>query len=84
MQYALPIISTPEGGIRDIIDSDKNGFILKQKDSKALADKLELLINNPELQLEMGAEGFKKYEQEFTVEMYGKRLDTIFKKALSK
>ena len=83
MQYSLPIISTPEGGIRDIIDDKKNGFIVRQEDAKNLADKLDILINNPQLQIEMGKAGYKKYQKEFTVEMYGKRLDAIFKKVLS-
>lgn len=84
MQYSLPIISTPEGGIRDIIEEGKNGYIVQQEDSKGLADKLEMLIKNPQLQIEMGKAGFKKYQDEFTVEMYGKRLDKIFRNTLSK
>jgi glycosyltransferase involved in cell wall biosynthesis len=84
MQYSLPVISTPEGGVRDIIDDNKTGFIVPQKDAKGLADKLEVLIKNPSLQLELGKSGYEKYHKEFTVEMYGKRLDHIFKKALSK
>jgi hypothetical protein len=31
----------------------------------------------------MGNAGNEKYQKEFTVEMYGKRLDAIFKNALS-
>lgn len=84
MQYSLPAVSTPEGGVRDIIDDGKTGFIVKQKDAKSLADKLEILVKDSFLQIEMGKAGFNKYQQEFTVEMYGQRLDTIFKNVLSK
>ena len=84
MQYSLPVISCPEGGVRDIIDDNKTGFIVKQKDAKGLADKLEILIKSPSLQIEMGNAGNEKYKKEFTVEMYGKRLDNIFKKSLGK
>jgi len=84
MQYGLPVISCPEGGVKDIIDDNKTGFIVPQKDAKSLADKLEVLIKNPSLQMEMGTAGNEKYQKEFTVEMYGKRLDNIFKNALSK
>ena len=84
MQYSLPIISTSEGGIRDIIDDGKNGFIVQQKDAKNLAEKLEILIKNPLLSFEMGQFGHKKYQKEFTVEMYEKRLIDIFKRVLSK
>jgi len=84
MQYSLPLLSTPEGGVRDIIDDNENGFIVPQMDDKALADKLEVLINNPEMQIEMGKAGNEKYRREFTVEMYGKRLHTIFENVLNK
>ena len=84
MQYSLPVISAPEGGVPDIIDDNHTGFIVQQKDTKSLANKLEILINNPSLQIEMGKTGFKKYQEEFTVEMYGKRLNNIFKNVLSK
>lgn len=84
MQYSLPVISCPEGGVRDIIDDHKTGFIVPQKDAKTLADKLEVLIKNPSLQIEMGNAGNEKYQKEFTVEMYGKRLDNIFKNSLSR
>lgn len=84
MQYSLPVVSTPEGGIRDIINNEETGFIVPQKDPLTLADKLETLIQNPELQLSMGEAGNNKYRKEFTVEMYGKRLDSIFKTILKK
>ena len=84
MQYSLPLVSTPEGGVRDIIDDNENGFIVQQRDDKTLADKLEILINNPSLQIEMGKAGNDKYQREFTVEMYGKRLHTIFENVLNK
>ncbi len=83
MQYSLPVISTPEGGIRDIIDDNETGFIVPQKDANSLAKKLEILIKDPALQLKMGKAGHKKYQREFTVEIYGNRLDTIFKNVLS-
>ncbi|NRA91344.1 MAG: glycosyltransferase, partial [Psychroserpens sp.] len=83
-QYSLPVVSTPEGGIRDIIDDNETGFIVPQRDPEALSKKLEILIKDPELQIKMGRAGNEKYQREFTVEMYGKRLDTIFKNVLAK
>ena len=77
MQHSLPIISTKEGGIPDIILEGVNGFLVPQKNSKALADKLEVLIGNPELRNKMGLAGKMMYEEKFTLEIFEKRIIEI-------
>jgi glycosyltransferase involved in cell wall biosynthesis len=67
MQFSLPIVSTYEGGIPEIIEEGKTGFLVQQMDAGALADKLEILIKNPELRSQMGALARAKYEQEFAL-----------------
>jgi glycosyltransferase involved in cell wall biosynthesis len=84
MSYSLPIISTFEGGIPDIVDKGKNGFLVPQKDSQSLADVLEILIQNEQLRSKMGKEGREKYEQEFTLEKFEERFTEILSKILSK
>ncbi len=82
MQYSLPTVSTPEGGVRDIIDDAKTGFILPQRDANAMAEKLELLINDSSLRQQMGKAGRQKYEQCFTVETYENRISTLIERIL--
>lgn len=83
MQYALPIVSTPEGGIPDIIEDGVNGYLVPQKDVEALADKLEILIKNDELRKKMGEAGRKKYEAEFTLQKFEERMVEILNISLS-
>jgi glycosyltransferase involved in cell wall biosynthesis len=77
MQHYLPIVSTFEGGIPDIVEDGKTGFLVQQKDSKALADKLEILIKDPELRIKMGEAGRKRFEENFTLEHFEKRFTDI-------
>ena len=77
MQYSLPVISTYEGGIPDVVENGVTGFLVPQKDAKALSEKLELLIKNPELRSQLGSAGRLKYEREFTLVHFEKRLTTI-------
>lgn len=65
MQFGLPIISTPEGGIPDILIDSKNGLMCKQKDADSLAEALQCLIENPDLRHKMGACGKEMYLQKF-------------------
>jgi glycosyltransferase involved in cell wall biosynthesis len=77
MQHALPIVSTFEGGIADIVEDGITGFLVSQKDIEALANKLEIIINNPQLRKRMGTAGRSKYEQEFTLAIFENRFIDI-------
>ena len=70
MQFSLPIISTYEGGIADIVESDVNGFLVKQKNIEELVDKLKKLIHNKDLREEMGRNSREKFITNFTLEKF--------------
>jgi glycosyltransferase involved in cell wall biosynthesis len=84
MQHKLPVISTFEGGISDIVEEGITGFLVPQKNVSALVGRLELLIRNPKLRQQMGDAGFAKYKKEFTLEIFENRLNKILGQILSK
>lgn len=61
-----PIITTDRPGCREIVDDGINGYIVKQKDSADLIEKIEkfLSLSYTERQ-EMGVAGRRKVEREF-------------------
>jgi len=77
MQYSLPVISTYEGGIPDIVEEGVTGFLVPQKNVDALAEKLEMLIKNPELRKQMGIAARNKFESEFTLNKFEFRFKDI-------
>lgn len=83
MQHSLPVVSTFEGGIPDIVEDGETGFLVPQNDAKALAEKLEILIKNPELRVSMGQTGQKKYEKEFTLNTFETRLKNILNEIIT-
>ena len=48
-----PVIATNTGGIPDIVQDGHNGFLVKQQDSDAIADKLLLLKNDDSLRVKL-------------------------------
>lgn len=61
-----PIITTDRPGCREAVDDGVNGFIVKQRDSKDLIEKIEAFLNlNWEQRQSMGIEARKKVEREF-------------------
>jgi glycosyltransferase involved in cell wall biosynthesis len=77
MQYALPVISTREGGIPDVVVDGVNGFLIPNQNSIALAEKLEILIGNPALRNTMGLAGRRMYVEKFTLKIFENRMVEI-------
>jgi glycosyltransferase involved in cell wall biosynthesis len=84
MQYSLPIVSTFEGGIPDIVDDRATGFLVPQNNAEALADKLEMLIKDSGLRQKMGNAGRQKFEEKFTLEIFEHKLNDILKQVVDK
>jgi glycosyltransferase involved in cell wall biosynthesis len=77
MQYALPVISTREGGIPDVVVDGVNGFLIPNQNASTLAEKLEILIANSALRNAMGLAGKQLYEEKFTLQIFEHRLVEI-------
>jgi O-antigen/teichoic acid export membrane protein/glycosyltransferase involved in cell wall biosynthesis len=54
MAAGLPVVSTPVGGIPDVVEDGVEGYIVRAGDVEALADRLARLINDPEQCRRMG------------------------------
>lgn len=80
MQFSLPVVSTFEGGIPDVVENGITGFLVPPKNASALADKLEILINDSQSRLGMGESGRLRYEKLFTLEMFETRFYNIMDK----
>jgi len=83
IQYSLPIVSTFEGGISDVVEDGVTGFLVPQRNVEALAEKLEILIQNSDLRQQMGEAGRKKYENEFTLEKFENRMVEIIQQVIA-
>ena len=79
MQYGLPIISTFEGGIPDIIDNKQNGLLFDGFDLLGMSNALENLIKNTRLRLNLGNQAKKKFNNELTFDIFEKRINNILK-----
>lgn len=75
-----PIITTLSYGCKDTVDDGKNGFLITPRDASALADKLRLLINDKQLRIQMGMNGRRKAEAEFSVAEVVKKHLEIYRK----
>lgn len=77
MEYAIPCISTNEGGISDIIEDHRSGYLVPRNDADMLAEKIAFLIDHPEERYAMGREGRRKFKNAFTLDYFECRIADI-------
>lgn len=59
MAYSHPIISTPVGGIPEVIETGKNGILVQPGDTKALAEAVKYYIENRDAICKQGTNAYK-------------------------
>lgn len=77
MQHHLPIVSTREGGIPDILKEGENGLFCNKKDAASLARVLERLLDDEDLRRQMGEQGYKSYQEKFTLRHFEENMTRI-------
>lgn len=72
MTYKLPIISTPVGGIPEIVTHEENGLLVSPGDTTALGEAIIRIFTNPNFRRSAGAISYAKVQSHFP--------DTVFVK----
>ncbi len=75
----LPVVSTTHTGIPELVLDGQSGFLVPEKDTKAMAAKLNELIVNPELRINMGKLGRSQVESNYDRKKEIDKLDNLFR-----
>jgi|AntRauTorckE6833_2_1112554.scaffolds.fasta_scaffold00583_8 glycosyltransferase involved in cell wall biosynthesis len=78
-----PVIGTWHGGIYEIIDDNKTGFLVPERNADILAEKMTELIKDPEMRLEFGRAGRKKMEEEYDLKKQVQTLESHYESILT-
>lgn len=78
MQFGLPVISTFEGAIPEIID-EKTGILIEKNTPQLLADKIVMLLNNASELKKMSDNSRIKFNEKFSIDIFDDNIKTIFK-----
>ena len=80
----LPVITTNVGGIPEVIVDGKSGFLVPSMDIKAMAKKIEYLLRNPKIRLQMGTYGRKHIIKNYDINKLNPRLIKIFQNLIAR
>lgn len=82
MAYSHPVISTPVGGIPEVIETGKNGMLVQPGDTKAIADAIKYYIENHDAIGEHGKNAYEVVQDFFPEKVFGD-LNKIYEKVAS-
>lgn len=68
MHASLPIIASNVGGVKELVEDGKNGFLINPESKEDLIKKLEFFMENPEKIKEMGGKSYCIGRERFSVE----------------
>jgi len=67
MALGKPVVATNKGGTPELIENNGNGFLVEYKNVDELVEKLQLLIDSPELRDRMGKRSKEIIEEKFSI-----------------
>lgn len=83
LQFGLPVISSYEGGIPDMIIDNETGLLVEAHDIEKLAEKIKMLLNNPYKRIQIGEKGYKRFLEHYTLEHFERNMYKTFQQVLS-
>lgn len=82
MSMKKPIVASDIGGVHELVEQGKSGFLVEEKNPKALALKTLELLGNSELARRFGERGRQIIEERFTLAATVKQFEAFFKRLL--
>ena len=83
MAMGLPVISTLHGGIPELVEDGISGFLVPERDTNAIAEKLTYLIEHPEIWEGMGKAGRARVEEKYDMNKLNDELVEVYQEVVN-
>lgn len=84
MRAGLPVITSDVGGCKEAVIDGITGYLIPRGDAEKLKDRLEILIDKPELRQQMGVAGYERFIEKFTFDGMLTKTVKVYEEALQK
>jgi len=78
MAYGLPVVSTTVGGIPELVEHEKSGFLLEPGDTEGFAEAIITLLKDPRKRTEMGQTGKAFVQENYSLEKHINSLMNVY------
>jgi colanic acid/amylovoran biosynthesis glycosyltransferase len=80
----LPVVSTLHSGIPELVQDGEAGFLVPERDVDALAEKLEYLIEHPQIWPKMGRAGREYVARHHDIDKLNDQLVNLYRRLLDR
>jgi len=80
--YEVPVVATLHGGIPEVVKNGETGFLVPEKNSKELANKLLILLKDENLRKKMGRAARQMVKEKFDIKKQTQKLEKIYQDLL--
>ena len=84
MSSSKPVVCTSAGGDAELVENGLNGYVVPMRDPKALAEKINELLDDPAKRARMGMASRKRAEEEFDWKLIAARTKKVYEDVLGK
>jgi glycosyltransferase involved in cell wall biosynthesis len=82
MAATLPVISTPVGGIPEVVEHGVNGLITDAGNVQSLANNMRALVDDAELRAKLGRAARETIQSRYSAEAVLPRLERLYQQLL--
>ena len=84
MSSSVPVIAPKIGGIPNIVDHNKNGFLIGTNISKNYSKYMEIYIRKKKIHKKHKINAKKKWQKNFSFQIFENKLIKIFERVILK
>lgn len=81
--FGKPVVATAVGGLGEQLDDGVNGYLVEPRNVEELAEKIIYLLQNESIRYQMGTNGRRKLEREWSPQAVGQQTIVAYQKAIS-
>ena len=82
--FAKPVVATTVGGLPDMVDDGRTGYLVPPRDESALAAAIVRLLRDKELRHQLGANGKRKVETECAPDAIAEQMLAVYQRAIAR
>ncbi len=83
MRAGLPVIASDVGGVPELVQDTRTGFLIPRGDGSILTQRLQQLLVNPRLRETMGRNGRTRFDKEFSFTQMAEKTLAVYEECIS-
>jgi glycosyltransferase involved in cell wall biosynthesis len=84
MSVRRPVVGTRAGGLPEVVEDGRTGLLVDPDDPGALADALRRLLQDADLRRQMGAAGWRRVRERFSVQAHVRGIEGAYEDILAR